>query len=984
MPTHFEINGGARITDLLGDLRQHLPEQAAASVPPLLNALPDPSGALRRLLEYYRQLPWKPGPEDFDGKVIYAALTVFGNSRYLSNLVLNWPELLHWSLASENLERTISAGELRSDLGSFVAHADDETAALLLARFRHKHILRIAMRDLLSVAPLADIALDLSTLADVTVQGAHDHIRQQLVRRFGRPLCDIESGQLLCHFAVIALGKLGGSELNFSSDIDLMYIHTGDGRTWGPVVTTNQDFTNQLATRLTRMLSMMTPEGFCYRVDLRLRPEGNAGELVIPLSSAAQYYFNRARDWELQMLLKARPVAGSLPLGRKFLDTVTPQIYRTTTDFSQIEKLAETRDRMQKQRRRRGAHTIDVKLDPGGIRDVEFLVQCLQRLYGGQDRFLRSGGTMYALHRLREKGYLATMDYGKLFNAYRFLRKVEHRLQLAANKQTHELPRNEEALRRVAFQMGFRQGGQAGTALQATIQDHYGAVSEIYDRVIRSQRPSPRRARAKRRLGVDPSHHSDGQRAAPVASSVWRAYLPDLRKVSNRLADSFDGLSLRWGNRALEHFLDRVVAMPEVLEVLSGRPELVPCIRELMEYSPHFAAYSLRFPKDVAEISLTEETGRYVEAECATIHGWPMHPELGPILADDRDPDEAAAELRRFFRREMLAIQSRSIYVGEDVFSTLSESSELAVWILRAAHALSLREAAATAKESIEPKSALRVIALGRLGMREFDLGSDGDIVFVIPDSESRRLGLWTNVANRIIGIVSSYTADGQMFSLDARLRPLGRDGELVQTESQFLSYFADRAESWEALTYMKARTVAGDREKGKRFLAHLQDVLWQGFAHREELASLLVRMRRRLEAEQGESKPLKSGPGGYYDIDFILLYWRLLHAESFYESLNTPQRIEIIRKTDPEYEHDLDVLLQATRIFRSVDHGVRVSKGTSSHALPPTEWQRELLSELVGRWLPEDARGQSLQSLIESTRDSVRGIFWNAFGSGR
>ena len=984
MPEHFKHRENPRITELLVNLRQHLPEHAAASVPPLLTDLPDPVGAVRRLLEYYRQLPWKPQREDFDGKLIYAALTAFGNSRYLSDTLLNWPELLPWSLDPDNLERTISAGELRSDLGSFVAHADDEGAALLLARFRRKHMLRIAMRDLLSVAPLADIALDLSTLADVTIQGAHDHIRQQLVRRFGRPLCETESGQILCHFAVIALGKLGGSELNFSSDIDLMYIHTGDGHTWGPVITTNQDFTNQLATRLTRLLSMMTSEGFCYRVDLRLRPEGNAGELVIPLTAAANYYFNRARDWELQMLLKARPVAGDLLLGRRFLDTVTPQIYRTTTDFSQIEKLAETRDRMQKQRRPRDGRTLDVKLHPGGIRDVEFLVQCLQRLYGGQDRFLRSGGTMYALHRLREKGYLATRDYGKLFNAYRFLRKVEHRLQLAENKQTHELPRNEEALRRLAFQLGFRRGGESGTALQAAIKAHNGAVSEIYDRVIRSQRPVARRPGARRRVGVAPSHEPDGQRAAPVASSVWRAQLPQLKSVSSRLADSFESLTLRWGNRALEHFLERVVAMPEVLELLSQRLELVPCIRELMEYSPHFAAYSLRFPKDVAEIGLTRETGRYSESEYVTINGWPMHPALEPILGEDRDPDTATSELRQFFRRQMLAIQTRSLYFGEDVFSTLVESSDLAVWILRAAHTLAVREAAASEQEAIKPTCALRVIALGRLGTQEFDLGSDADIVFVIPDSESHRLGLWTSVANRIIGIVSSYTADGQMFSIDPRLRPLGRDGELVQTESQFITYFSGQAESWEALTYMKARTVAGDHEKGKEFLATLQEVLWEGFARREELASLLVRMRKRIEAEQGDSKPLKSGPGGDYDIDFILLYWRLLHAESFYETLNTPQRIEIIRKTDPEYEHDLDVLLRATRILRSVDHAVRVSKGAASHALPPTQWQRELLSELVGRWLPDDAKEQKLEPLIESTRDSVRAIFWSAFESGR
>ena len=975
-------NNEARIQQLLADLREHLPDHAAARVPPLVETLPDPVGALQRLLEYFRNLPWKADETDFDGKVIYAALTAFGNSRYLSNLLLNRPELLHWALAPENLERTISAGELRSDLGSFVAHADDEVAANLLASFKRKHMLRIAMRDLLSVAPLADIAQDLSTLADVTIQGAHDHIRQQLVRRFGRPLCDTDSGQILCHFAVIALGKLGGSELNFSSDIDLMYIHTGEGSTWGPVITTNQDFTQQLAMRLTRLLSMMTPEGFSYRVDLRLRPEGNAGELVIPLTTATQYYFNRARDWELQMLLKARPVAGDRLLGGQFLRVVTPQIYRTTTDFSQIERLAETRDRIQKQRRRRGSGTLDVKLDPGGIRDIEFLVQCLQRLYGGQDRFLRSGGTMYALHRLREKAYLATRDYGKLFNAYRFLRRVEHRLQLADNKQTHKLPRHPEALRRVAFQMGFRLGEESGPQLEASIRTHYSSVSEIYDRVIRSQRPAARPRQARRNVGVASGTGNDTQRAAPVASSVWRVHLPQLRSFSDELAECFDSLSLRWGNRALEHFLDRIVAERDVLEVLNGQFELVPRIRELMEYSPHFSGYLLRFPEDVAEIAAPSDDPGGATPVSETFHGWPMHPALEPILDADPDPDETAAELRRFFRRQMLAIQTRSICRGEDVFVTLLESSDLASWILRAAHALAVREAASNANVSIEPASAMRVIALGRLGMREFDLGSDADVVFVIPDDESRRLGFWTQVANRIIGIVSSYTADGQMFSIDPRLRPLGRDGELVQTESQFLTYFSDQAESWEALTYMKARTVAGDRRQGRAFLARLQEVLWQGFAHREELASLLVRMRTRLEAEQGESKPLKSGPGGYYDIDFILLYWRLLHAESFYESLNTPQRIEIIRKTDPEYEHDLDVLLRATRIFRSVDHAVRVSKGSSSHDLPPTEWQRELLSELVARWLPDDAKGQSLVDLIETTRVTVRKIFWNAFNA--
>ena len=264
--------------------------------------------------------------------------------------------------------------------------------------------------------------------------------------------------------------------------------------------------------------------------------------------------------------------------------------------------------------------------------------------------------------------------------------------------------------------------------------------------------------------------------------------------------------------------------------------------------------------------------------------------------------------------------------------------------------------------------------------MREFDFGSDADVVFVIPDSEVSRLQAWTNVASRFIDIVSSYTVDGQMFTIDARLRPLGRDGNLVQSEGQFLAYFADRAESWEVITYMKARHVTGDPGRGREFLAELQAVIWKRYSHLEGFASLLLRMRRRLQEEQGDRKPLRSGAGGYYDIDFLLLYWRLRHASSFYESLNTPERVEIIGQTDPPFEPELATLLDGARVLRALDHGTRVFAGSSAHALPPTAWQRELLGELVARWLPSPLAGESLEDIATITRRAVREVFSRGF----
>ena len=307
-------------------------------------------------------------------------------------------------------------------------------------------------------------------------------------------------------------------------------------------------------------------------------------------------------------------------------------------------------------------------------------------------------------------------------------------------------------------------------------------------------------------------------RDEPVASAVWRVHLPRLRRASPELAASFEKLSLRWGNRALEHFLERVVGMPKALEILVRRIELVPYIAELMEYSPHFAGYLLRFPEDAAVIAPENGSSRQDHAGEAEAGGCPMPSDVRSILDANLDPDDAAAELRKFFRRAMLAIQTRSICQGEDVFRTLLGASDLAEWILRAAHVLALREVLDVPAGQAEMSDAVRIIALGRLGMREFDLGSDADVVFVIPDKQASRRATWTQVVNRIIDIVSSYTAEGQMFSIDTRLRPLGRDGELVQTEKQFLTYLAGRAESWEALTYMKARTVGGGRGRGRGF----------------------------------------------------------------------------------------------------------------------------------------------------------------------
>ena len=969
-----------RLAPLLAALDKRLPPGAAAQLPALLTGVADREAALQRLDRFFSAIPWTLREDDYARDFLRAALAVFGNSKFLSDILLRCPDLLHWAIEPRNLRRAVPSGELRAEIGSIRVDADEAEAAQLLARFKNKHMLRIGLRDFLGTAPLAEVTLELSNLAEAVLQAAHDHVRYQLIYRFGRPLCPADTGPINCYFVVLAMGKLGGAELNYSSDIDLMYLHTGDGHTWGPVVTTNHDFNKQTAVKMTKLLSMMTPEGFNFRVDLRLRPEGGAGDLVVPLAYAADYYFNRARDWELQMLIKARPVAGDCRLGQRFLSMVRPRIYQTTTDFSQIEKLAESRDRIRKHRARNGGAAVNVKLDPGGIRDIEFLVQCMQRLYGGRDPSLRSGGTLFALQRLKEKEYIAAADYDRLFSAYDYLRKIEHRLQLEANKQTHALPAQPEALRRLAFQIRGGEGADEEQRLADAVGEHLQTVAAIYDRVIQSQRPSAvPKARPRPAGGGESAPAADGQ--SGVKEERWRKHLPLFEKLSADLGRTFAAIDIRRGAREFERLLDRVAEQPAALACLRQRPILFDCITDLVEHSPYLAGYMTRFPEDLEEIAAIAEQP-YGESESASGEYAPRasHPYIEWLLNSVTDADEAAAGMRRFYRRQMFRIQARSVFWSEPIFTSLLRSSDLAEWIVQAAYTLAARELA----DGGAGGNGMRIVALGRLGMREFDLDSDADIVFVVPDDEAPRLPLWTKVANRVIDIVSSPSGAGRMFSMDARLRPMGRDGELVQTEEQFLAYFAQKAEAWEALTYMKARTIAGDAAAVKRFLSQLQDVAWRRFGLSDDLPSLLIEMRRRIEKDQGNKRPIKSGAGGYYDIDFILMALRLRRAEMFFESLNTLQRIEIIHATGLLDDNERNSLLDAATFFRALDHAIRVLTGASSSVLPADPRLLEMLGGLVARWSPLRPQEQAPGALLDEVRAATRETFNRIFSEGR
>ncbi|MDQ6708650.1 MAG: glutamine-synthetase adenylyltransferase, partial [Acidobacteriota bacterium] len=737
----------------------------------------------------------------------------------------------------------------------------------------------------------------------------YERIRDELARVHGIPLT--AGGKAA--FSVISLGKLGGKELNYSSDIDLLFLYSGDGETNGAQPITNKEFFKKIANQYTELLSTYTADGMCYRVDLRLRPDGRYGEVCHSLAGAKAYYKNRARDWELQMLIKARVSAGDRRLGRDLLDFVEPLIYSTTLDFTAVESVSEARERISEKLKRSHRSGLDIKLTRGGIRDIEFLVQCLQRLHGGREKWVRSGGTLFALFRLRDKDLLSDSEYCRLAAAYQFLRNLEHRLQFDEDRQTHALPENIDALDTLACKMPATAKGGACSAgsLEREIDEHLESVQELYERVIHSRRPaSP--ASLDETETLDAGVYEPGENASPNLARFLDRKAPGLAALVN--AASASGMP---GSRErLEHFLEKIVD-GEWLRRLDEDPRLTLCVLDLFAHSQFFADQLIRHPE------LLEEVSRAVGDRQGRV-GF--------------EPPQDPVSLRKFFREQMVRIQSDSIHHRVPVFKTLKRTSDLADSVIAASYRIALAEAIRTGPPtdvSYEPADQMMVVALGRLGMREFDLASDADLVFILPDRDASQAPFWTGVAEHMIHAIGAYTGGGVIFTVDTRLRPNGREGALVQTESFYKNYFAKSAEAWEGITYLKSRAVAGDAARATEFLNELQDVDWRRYGQDGRSRSELKQMRARLEKEQSARNPLKAGAGGYYDIDFALMYLRLRGAGMFFKVLNTPERIDIVEKMGHLEREDANFLREAATFYRSLDHAMRVATGHAEGRLP-------------------------------------------------
>jgi glutamate-ammonia-ligase adenylyltransferase len=971
----------AKAESNLVQVEQRLAPTLRVPLASLLAQSPDPDGALNFLERYVE----KTTPEVRHGLAQHpTALTyliaIFSFSSYLAETLLAEPELTIQFARDRDFTQPKSKEDLMEDYARFATTNPEPWLSAQLARFKRRSYLRIVLKDVLGIFTLGEVTLEISLLADVILANALIFCDRELEKRYGQPQYRDAQGRIeRCGFSVVSLGKLGGNELNYSSDIDLLFLYAHDGETAGASergsAITNKEYSVHLAHAITRTLTQATSHGQVYRVDLRLRPEGDQGELATSLDRALEYYKTRAREWELQMLIKARHSAGDAHLTREFLHGVEPYSYGPSTNFEAVESVLWAREKISKRLRESRGQALDLKRHRGGIRDIEFLVQCCQRLQGGHHPWVRSGGTLFALRKLNDKGLLSDRDYAALNSAYEFLRKVEHRIQLEWGQQTHRLPAAAEALDRLARRVGLdgRTPAEPGKALLARLQETFAAVNEIYQRTVHPQAAAAAGGPFELKpllVGVgDPEPHS------------WDSVLSFLDGPAPELAHL--AREVQVPERARKNgvrFFAALLGSSERFRLARQQPEQIRRALELIGASDYLAELLIYHPENLVVFD-TPFSVSPVEAAASQC-------ELDLDNDDDPEPFPWAAErglgirermtlLRRYYRARVLELGAADLAGGQPIFPVLRRWSSLAARAI--ASALWMAQEALESKGTIERSTSLplAVLALGRLGFNEFDLASDADLVFVAAAGATREeIASLTRLAEKTIEILSSYTREGALFAVDTRLRPRGQEGELVVTEDGLLSYLAEDAKVWEGLTYMKVNPVGGNFALGRQIASRLAPCLFDRFAAYPDLEGELHRMRRRLEREkEAPASNTKTAPGGYYDVDFAVAYLRLRNRLAVPAGANMGQRIAVLRAAGLISEEDSTALTEGSAFLRSVDHALRLVIGKAASSLPEHVGHAEAVDTLARRWgLVESS--ETLAQRLHAVQQQVRYVY--------
>lgn len=812
------------------------------------------------------------------------------------------PRILLWLRQPEICASDRGPNRMRAELRCSAESVSAENFRALRL-WKGREMLRIAVREVAEVVPLEATTLELSYLAEICVAEVLAHWDAELRNRLGAPEAE---------FAVLALGKLGGRELNHSSDIDVIFFYSEEGQV--TLSLSHHEWFNRLATKIFQTFSSNDANGALFRIDLRLRPEGSSGPMARSLTSLEHYYSGFGETWERLALIKARGIAGSQELAYDFLREHQPFIYPKTPTPELLDEIAAIKRRIE--RDIVGHENLDrnVKLGTGGIREIEFVVQALQLLHGARNAFLQETSTLKTLPALAELELLPRGEAMDLERAYRFLRRTEHRLQIEGEQQTHTVPDEPEALDRLARSLGFA----ASPAFSEALREHTERVRAVFTRVV-SERPQDKEIQpenfetfaeadaAKKSLALL-TQGRRGSHVAPRTRQIFQKLRPMLLAELSRAIEP-DATLVQF-----VRFVEAYGMRSLLFELLVTNPQLLELLVKTFDASRHATDLLIRRPQlleDVTGLGVLDRSVS-VERHLAALRA-------SGATANQLDPVRAYRQLQG------LRILVRDVLGVIDLATLHREHSAVVEACLIFVHSL------------FAPESDLTIIALGKFGGRDLSYGADLDVLFVGED---------TRAAREILVEMGRATAEGTIATVDARLRPDGEKGPLTCPPATYAAYYENRAQLWETQALTRARPICGPA--GDAFL-ELAQKAWREAGQRPDLFAQIDSMLERIRRERGSGSEIldfKTGLGGIIEAEFLVQALQMCTGTwnpQFHFAVEELQRGGVLAAADATgLQTSYDLLRRCEAILRRWEN-------KSVAALPAEETEQAKLARRFG-----------------------------------
>ncbi len=956
-------------------------------------------------------------------------LTILGASPFLAGILCRRASFFENLFIQSYIKNTKTEEQMCTELRWLIADdADTATMKKGLRIFKRQEMLRIGGRDLCGLAELEEVTAELSSLAAATLQRAFEVCSLQLQAEYGLPLLDSEEGEPVeeAEFTILGMGKFGGCEMNFSSDVDLIYFYSSDrGQTAGiadPIrgqrnrISLHQYFI-KLSELISKAIGQATEDGFVFRVDLRLRPEGNSGEMANSLAAGEIYYESWGQSWERSAMLKARPVAGSKALGEQLLQRLEPFIYRRHLDYAMIDDIKIMKQKIDRSLTREKEGDLNLKLGHGGIREIEFFIQALQLINAGKKPLLRERNSLLALQILCSEALVTTEERDDLSAAYRFLRTTEHRIQVVHEQQTHNLPTRPEELTALARRCGFAHSNE----FMSVLQQHREKVTAIFrDLFYTSEEELPSQVSPEVAFLFDTDADPDlcmdileekGFRPPEAAyeslmvlqQGGTKGYLTErARRQLDRIApllfqEVMHSPDPPMALANMEKFLESCRrARGTYYALLAENPEIIKLLAALFATSQFLSRNFIQHPEVLDSLVSRSYAQNVKEAEDLTA-------ELSGHLNNASHYEDKLNTVRRFRNEEFLRIALNDIHGHTPQGQTTRQLSLVADACLQqtliiAREELLERYGLPCCKDDNGEahEAEFAIVGMGKLGGMELNYHSDLDIIFIyegegktqpVEGTDPGRFKPQTNqqyfvrLAQKIISILTVMTQEGYVYEIDTRLRPSGNQGQLISSLPAYREYHESTAAPWERQALIKARVVAGSAELAANYDALTAEIVYErplpdNFA--KEIYRLRQRMEKELGKENEQRRNIKTGRGGMVDVEFIAQYLQLCHGKEkqALRCRNTVDTLHILQSENLISKMDYESLVTGYKFLRRLENKLRLVHDQSVNELAS---EPAYLAKLARHLGYPDTTGQPAKLFLEEyarTTQTIREIF--------